>query len=61
MKKTRQVRIPLADDVYATAKAEAARCGFPCVGTKVRHDIEQHYRRIAGRARGAARKDGGES
>ena len=45
----KMLKIPLADDVYATAKEEARKAGFTCVGTKVRHDIEQHYRRIAAR------------
>lgn len=41
------VKIPLPADVYATARDEAQRAGFTCVGTKIRRDIEQHYRRIA--------------
>lgn len=43
------LKIPLAEDVYATASEEARKAGFTCVGTKVRHDIETHYRQIAAR------------
>lgn len=45
------VKIPLAEEVYATAADEARRAGFTCVGTKVRHDVETMYRRIAERRR----------
>ena len=51
------VKIPLADDVYETAKNEARSAGFTCVGTKIRYDVEKLYRRLAvRRAREAQRK-----
>lgn len=43
------VKIPLADDVYSTAKREAARAGFTCVGTMIRRDVERFYRRVEAR------------
>jgi hypothetical protein len=51
------VKIPLATDVYATAKEEAAKAGFTCVGTKIRFDVERYYRRIAQRRRQTQQKN----
>jgi hypothetical protein len=50
------VKIPLADDVYATAKREAARAGFTCVGTMIRRDVERLYRRVEARRQREAKK-----
>lgn len=50
------VKIPLPDDVYATAKQEAARAGFTCVGTKIRRDVERLYRRVEARRQREAKK-----
>ena len=50
------VTIPLADDVYATAKKKAERAGFTCVGTMIRRDVERLYRRAEARRTKEAQK-----
>lgn len=57
--KTKIVKLPLSADVYVVAAEEARKAGFTCVGTKIRHDVERYYRKIATRRmRDDAKREG---
>ena len=47
--KAKIVKLPLSADVYVVAAEEARKAGFTCVGTKIRHDVERLYRKVAAR------------